>query len=81
MTILERERRARGLSQTELADHLLYSAAIVSRLETGAISVDQTGRRLRHALETFFGLSLQELLSNVMPKSKPDAARLEGEAN
>jgi hypothetical protein len=68
MTQLELSRRALELSQDALGRKILYSKAIVSRLESGVLPIESVHPRLRRALEVFFQTSLEELLKPVPPK-------------
>lgn len=71
MTNLEFQRRARELSQESLAKMILYSRSVISRLETQTLLSEDIHPRLRAALERFFGLPLEELLSSIEPKAQP----------
>ncbi len=68
MTQLELSRRVLKLSQGALGRKLLYSKAVVSRLESGALPVKSVHPRLRHSLETFFNVPLEQLLAPVPPE-------------
>jgi len=77
MTRLEFLRRKQGLSQTELGERILYSRNIVSGLECGRIASEAINSRLKAALESYFGESLDVLLAPVgdaLPLSETDAA-------
>jgi len=65
MTNLELLRRTAGFSQETLANRLLYSTSIISRLETGALPLEQVHPRLRKTLEEHFNHPLEYLLSKV----------------
>ncbi|MGO9116830.1 MAG: helix-turn-helix domain-containing protein [Desulfomonilaceae bacterium] len=65
MKRLELERRRRDLSQADLGEKLLYCKTMVSNLENGRLCADEVHKRLRKALEDYFGVTLEELLTNV----------------
>ncbi|MGO9122068.1 MAG: hypothetical protein ACLQPD_31205 [Desulfomonilaceae bacterium] len=65
MTHLEFERRKRGLRQTDLGNLILYDRAVISNLERLQPEPAAVGKRLRAALEGFFGEPLEKLLSPV----------------
>lgn len=65
MIRLEFLRRAKGLTQGELGEAILYSHGVISGLERGRPAPETVGRRLRDALERFFGESLESLMSPV----------------
>jgi len=67
MKVLELARRTRGLSQTDLANEVLYSRSVISHLEGCSVDPEQVNRRLRRALETYFGSPLEHLLTEVQP--------------
>jgi len=65
MTRLELHRRTLGLSQSDLAAKIHYSAPVISRLENGALTSKQTNIRLKLALEEFFKESFEALMQPV----------------
>lgn len=69
MKVLELNRRTKGLSQAELAERILYSRSVISRLESGTLSPQDVHPRLRKALESYFNKPLEELLRPVEPAS------------
>jgi putative transcriptional regulator len=62
LTNLEFERRKRGLTQAQLGEAIMYSHAIISRMETGDYTCNS---RLALALEKFFGMPIDKLLGPV----------------
>lgn len=67
MCRLEYLRRARGLSQEALGDRVHYSGAMICRLERHLPDPAIVNRRMRAALEQYFGEPLEKLLSRVEP--------------
>ncbi len=65
MRQLEIQRRLRGLTQADLGERILYDGSNISRLESGALSIDRVSPRLRRDLEAFFKRPLEELLADV----------------
>jgi len=65
MTRLEFERRQRGLTQADLGRSILYDRAVISRLEHQQPRPEEVNRRLKDALERFFGLDFHVLLKPV----------------
>lgn len=65
MIRLELERRKRGLTQEDLGQGILYSRQVISNLEHETPPVDAVGRRLKAALERFFGIPISDLLDVV----------------
>jgi len=73
MTRLEFERRQRGLTQADLGRSILYDRAVISRLEHQQPRPEDVNRRLKDALERFFGLDFDALLKPVC--KVPDLSR------
>lgn len=65
MSRLEFLRRTKGLSQGSLGDRIYYSGSAICRLERNRPNPATVGRRLRVALEGFFGEPLEHLLTEV----------------
>ena len=64
MKILELARRMKGLSQAALAKELMYSRSHIGRIENQFVTPQEVHPRLRKALETYFGKTLEDLLTN-----------------
>lgn len=65
MRKVEYLRRKRGLRQYVLARSLGINPSTLNRFEQGLLNPDLMSQRVRTALETFFGLSIHDLLEEV----------------
>jgi len=70
VTNLELQRRLRGLTQDQLAEKIMFSRARISWLENCNPPIERVGRRLRGALEQFFGIPLEELLREATAEAR-----------
>ena len=72
MTRLEFRRRAQGLSQEELGTKILYNRNLISRLERERPTSEFVNKRVRAALESYFGESFERLMQTVKdPRPRP----------
>ena len=71
MIRLEFLRRAKGLTQQALAEQIHYSGSMICRLERHRPKPTTVGKRLRAALEGYFGLSFDALMADVEPTTGP----------
>jgi len=71
MIRLEYLRRARGFTQQALAEQICYSGSMICRLERHRPNPAMVGKRLRAALESYFGLSFDALMADVNPIAAP----------
>jgi len=65
MTRLEYRRRAQGLTQEDLGTKILYNRNLISRLERERPASELVNKRVRAALESYFGESFARLMEPV----------------
>jgi len=65
MTRLEYRRRAQGLTQEDLGTKILYNRNTISRLERDRPASELVNKRVRAALESYFGEPFKRLMQTV----------------